>query len=449
MAISCLDTRYLADVSPLISVCDEFAYYRNRIYIEIEYFKRITGLDIKYNPLNPVEFTQKDFQNILSQESVLRHDVKAIEYFIKDIPEISNSGKAHLVHIGLTSQDICSPAFIMCFDQSVNIILEQLNQFITIFKTQLIPETTDTQQPIYMLGLTHGQPATPTAFQKEMLIYSQRLENIYKEINTLIIGSLTVKFGGATGEFNAMCFTCPEVEWVKWCDEFIQNVSKGRYRRSELTNQCDDYDSVCIVLYVVKRMLHILEHLRGNIWLYINRGYLTQRVIPNEIGSSTMPNKVNPIDLENAKTAIEMGKRMIDGICDILNETSFQRDVSDSSAVRNIASVFGYVLVALKKMTTGIGRLQPNWENIKKDLVNHPEVILEGIQTYLKYHCGIADSYEIMKAASRGRDNITLADIHSVIDGLGLNDSINVNDEHKTRLKSLTPETYIGTFSRK
>ena len=182
-------------------------------------------------------------------------------------------------------------------------------------------------------------------------------------------------------------------------------------------------------------MLHILEHLRGNLWLYIHREYFIKKNIKHEIGSSTMPQKINPIDLENAKTSIELAKRMIDGICDILTETSFQRDISDSSALRNVSSLFGYALITLKKMSVGISRLQPNIKKIEEELIDHPEVILEGIQTYLKIHCNIENSYEIIKTMSRG-NNVTLLDIYCMIDLL------DIDNIHKIRLKYLTPETY-------
>jgi adenylosuccinate lyase len=338
-----------------------------------------------------------------------------------------------------------------------------------------------------MLSFTHGKPATPTHFSKEMLIYKTRLENIYNEMNAFIKTELTVKFGGATGEFNSLKFALPDTNWQEWADHFIcegfsyegfspssslvpetyslvpetsyiapekltpsrsskscpnilragfsKSCSKSCFRRTQYTNQCDNYDSVINILYMMKRMLHILEHLRGNLWLYIHRDYFIQKNVKTEIGSSTMPQKINPIDLENAKTAIEMAKRMIDGICDILTETSYQRDISDSSALRNVSSIFGYILITLKKMTAGISRLTPNIKKIKEELQEHPEVILEGIQTYLKIHCNIENSYEMMKELSRG-NTLSLVDIHNMIDGL------EIDYIHKLILKTLTPETY-------
>jgi adenylosuccinate lyase len=434
-AISCLDTRYLEDVKPLQHICDEFAYYRNRILVELKYFTKLTNISLKYNPI--VDFTQEDFNKIMEKECVLRHDVKAIEYFIKDLPEIQLTGKSHLIHLGLTSQDICSIGFMLCFRDTIIIITRQLLEFNNVFYNQLIiPETCN----IYMMGITHGQPATPTNFRKEMLIYYSRLHNIYMEIETVFRNELTVKFSGATGQFNAMKFTIPEMDWSDWGNDFIKefNTPGCFFQRTQYTNQCDNYDSVCKVLYQIKRMLHILEHLRGNLWLYIHREYLVQLAISTEIGSSTMPNKVNPIDIENAKTAIEMAKRMIDGICDILSETSYQRDVSDSSALRNFSSVAGYVMIVLRKLSAGVSRLSPNVEKIYQELEQHPEVILEGIQTYLKLHCNMPDAYEKMKIISRGRKGITLQDIHTVINNL------DILEEHKIKLKQLTPNNYIG-----
>ena len=434
MAISCLDTRYLEDVKPLIGVFDEFAYYRNRIYVELEYFKAFCNISLDYNPIS--DFKQSDFQKILDQEAILRHDVKAIEYFIKSLPAIQATGKSHLIHIGLTSQDICSPALVMCFDSSINIILNKLLGLSNTINNQLISHPAS---HTLMMGITHGQPATPTRFKKEMQIYQYRLNRLFLELQDVQHSGYTVKFGGATGEWNAMNFTRPSSEWTRWLDDFIKSLDKrGRYHRSRYTNQCDDYDSIIRVLYILKRILHVLEHFRGNIWLYIHRGYLTQQTISSEIGSSTMPHKVNPIDIENAKTAIEMGKRMIDGICDILTETSYQRDVSDSSATRNLSSVMGYILVAIAKITKGIARLEPNVEKMQEELLQHPEVILEGIQTYLKVHCGMDDAYEKMKTVSRGKSCITLDDIHKVIDELS------ISKVHSDKLKSLLPDNYIG-----
>ena len=455
-AISCLDTRYFNDVKDLINIIDDFAYYRNRVYIELKYFKLFTSSIITYNTYT--DFTYNDYLKILENEAILRHDVKAIEYFIKEIPEVKDTEKSHLVHIGLTSQDVNSLGFMICFRDSLFIILDNLKKLITIFTEQLITPYLDND--ILMLSYTHGQPATPTHFSKEMLIYKTRLDNMYNEINEFVSSGLTFKFGGATGEMNAHNFSLPDTNWKEWADHFIYEISldyknisvetteqiiepnvlregfsKSCFKRTQYTNQCDNYDSVINVLYMIKRMLHILEHLRGNIWLYIHRNYLIQKTIKDEIGSSTMPNKINPIDLENAKTSIEMGKRMIDGICDILTETSYQRDISDSSALRNVSSIFGYVLITLKKIKSGVARLSPNIKKIKEELNEHPEVILEGIQTYLKIHCNIENSYEIMKTFSRGK-KITLLDIYCMIDNL------DIDEIHKIILKKLTPENY-------
>lgn len=434
MAISCLDSRYLEDVKPLIGVFDEFAYYRNRIYIELEYFKAFCNVSVEYNPFQ--DFKKTDFQSILEHEAVIRHDVKAIEYFIKSIPAVQATGKAHLIHIGLTSQDICSPALIMCFDASINIILGKLSELSNTINRNLVEHPASS---CLMMGLTHGQPATPTQFKKEMQIYHHRLERLYQELQETQRTGYTVKFGGATGQWNAMQFARPSDQWIRWLDDFIQSLNKqGRYHRSQYTNQCDDYDSIIRVLYILKRVLHVLEHFRGNIWLYIHRGYLAQCAISSEVGSSTMPNKVNPIDIENAKTAIEMAKRLIDGICDIFTETSYQRDVSDSSATRNLSSVIGYILVAIAKINKGIKRVAPNQKKMQEELGQHPEVILEGIQTYLKLNCQMPDAYERLKSVSRGRQGITLEDIHCVIDEL------DILEEHKAKLKSLRPENYTG-----
>jgi len=438
--ISCLDNRYFNDVKELINVIDDFAYYRNRIYVELKYFELFTSSIITYNPFN--DFTYNDYHKILEKENILKHDVKAIEYFIKDIPEVKESKKSHLIHIGLTSQDANSLGFMMCFRDSIFIILDKLKNLINIFTEQLITPYLDTTNAttndIVMLSFTHGQPATPTYFSKEMLIYKIRLDKIYDELNTFIKTELTVKFGGASGNMNALHFALPDTNWKEWTDHFITlfNVNDTKFKLSQNTNQCDNYDSVINVLYMIKRILHILEHMRGNLWLYIHRDYLVQKNMTDEIGSSTMPHKINPIDLENAKTSIEISKRMIDGVCDILTETSYQRDISDSSALRNISSIFGYVLMSIKKITNGISRLSPNIKKIKEEINEHPEVILEGIQTYLKIHCNIENAYEVIKTFSRGK-KITMLEIYCVIEKL------EIDEIHKIILKNLKPEVYI------
>jgi len=460
LTISCLDSRYFNDVKQLINVYDDFAYYRNRIYVELKYFELFTSSIIKYNPMTA--FTYEDYLNIQDKEAILRHDVKAIEYFIKELPEIKETNKAHLIHIGLTSQDVNSLGMMMCFRDTGFIVLDLLKNLITDFNTQLIEPyisttnattasntaSNNTKNDILMLSYTHGQPATPTHFSKEMLIYKDRLDDIFNELEMNIRLGLTVKFGGATGEMNALKFALPDTNWEEWCDHFITlfdlknddpkedyYVKKAYFKRTQHTNQCDNYDSILKVLYIIKRMLHIIEHLRGNLWLYCHREYLIQKTVKSEVGSSTMPHKINPIDLENSKTSIEMAKRMIDGVADILTETSFQRDISDSSALRNVSSIFGYVVLTLKKMSSSILRLKANKNKIKEELQNHPEIILEGIQTYLKIHCKIDNAYEIIKDISRG-NKLTLMDIYCMVDNL------EIDDIHKTILHNLTPENY-------
>ena len=457
LSMSCLDSRYFNDIKQLVNVCDDFAYYRNRIVVELKYFELFTSLTLKYNPM--IDFTFDDYLKIQEKETIIRHDVKAIEYFIKELPEIIETKKEHLIHIGLTSQDVNSLGMMMCFRDSGFIILDLLQTLINKFNTQLIEPYLNIynddnnienkhKNDILMLSFTHGQPATPTYFSKEMLIYKERLDDIFNELEINIRLGLTVKFGGATGEMNALKFALPDTDWDKWCEHFVTlfdlkndissqdyYVKKAYFKRTKHTNQCDNYDSILKVLYIIKRMLHIIEHLRCNLWLYSHRDYLIQTNIKTEIGSSTMPNKINPIDLENSKTSIEMAKRMIDGVADILTETSYQRDISDSSALRNISSIFGYVVLTLKKMSSSILRLTPNKKIINEELQSHPEVILEGIQTYLKIHCGIENAYEIIKEKSRG-NKLKLIDIYCFIDNL------NIDSIHKTILHNLTPENY-------
>lgn len=448
-SITCLEGRYLKHTELLEGKFDEKTYYQYRILIELLYFSNLTGIKLKYDVMK--DFKEDDYIKILKHEEILQHDVKAIEYFIKNIPEIQETHKSHLIHLGLTSQDVCSPAINLCIINGTQILLYQMQHLINTIKKQFIlPENTN----IYMLGFTHGQPATPTHFRKEILIYYTRLKENYDNITQHIKSKLTIKFGGATGEFNAMTFLKPDTNWGEWCDNFISKLcltpniitpiipelSEFTFIRTKYTNQCDNYDSIIQLLYLLKIMLHILEQFRLNIWLYIQKEYLIQQSITTEVGSSTMPHKTNPVSIENAKTSIKLAKQLIDGIADILTETTYQRDISDSSAMRNINSVYAYILISINNIIKGISRLTINEPFIKEDLDNHPEIILEGIQTYLKFYCNITDSYEQLKTFSRG-NKLTLIMIHNFID------SLDILQTHKNKLKELKPSNYIGQFN--
>jgi len=436
--LSPLDGRYSKFTKELKECMSDYAYYINRIIVENTYLVTILEkLNIPFdenkmaNVLRELEENPVTITNIKELEKTTNHDVKAITDYITLVlkkndfpPEVYNK-----VHYCLTSQDVNSIGQMIGFRKGVHIITNKVYNLLDTLKR--LAKNCD--MPI--ISKTHGQPAVPTNLMKEIYIYIHRLQRIITDLCLKTIPHLTVKFGGAVGNFNAHYFTHPEIDWIAFGNEFAETFG---FLRSEFTTQVDDYDSLSTCMSLIKKIATIALSLEQNLWLYISDGYFKQTVIKNEVGSSTMPHKVNPIQFENAEGNLLLGMQMADVIIVDLPMSRYQRILRDSTLLRSVGNIFGYICVGLDQICEGVSRLSPNNEIIQKDLDENCIVILEGIQCYLKM-LGFDDPYTITKELSRGKQ-LSKDDIDKFID------SLDINQEHKTKLKGLTVRNYVGQF---
>ncbi len=442
-AISPIDGRYADKTEELKDYSSEFALMRYRLLVEVEYLKAVTkevGIDLSKEEMVVLDKIVEDFPKDLSNgrrvkeiEKGTNHDVKAVEIFLQEkLLEHNFSDKiiSH-IHFGLTSQDIDNVArTLMCQDQFsalsqiVNKIYNSLEFFIKEFAE------------LPMLARTHGQPATPTTFGKEIAVFVERIDS---EVENFSDHDLSMKFGGATGNMNAHKVAYPHVDWLKFADEFVENITKDgestNYRR-RTTTQIDSYDSHAEFFAMLQRLNSILIDLCQDMWLYISNNLVIQKPKEGEVGSSTMPHKVNPIDFENAEGNLAFANAQLQFYQIRLTTSRMQRDLTDSTIVRNFGLTFGYCLIGYKSLLRGLGKISPNESFMKEELMNHPEVITEAIQTILRRE-GIPDAYNQLKEISRGK-KMTIDMIHDFIDSLPVSDLI------KAELKLITPGNYIG-----
>lgn len=433
--LSPLDDRYyeLLSKTGITECLSEYEYTKNRVEIEIKYLKKIVEItncktSEEINEIFNVnyEFNKDEFYKIKNIEKITNHDVKAIEIYLRSIfPTIQN-----YIHFGLTSQDINSPGFMIGFSKSLNIIKELLNGF-EISVEKLIKKTNN----ITMCAKTHSQFAVPTTLNKE--IYCKYLD-IHFYVNELNdkCNTMTVKMGGAVGGLNAHYFVYPNIDWIHFFNNFVHEL---HFKRSEITTQIDNYSNICDIFDCIRKLLFHVQNLNNYCYSLINDKYLCMMYDDNHVGSSTMPQKINPIDFENSKGNIVICTSLIDGITEHLRcGITYQRDMSDSTILRNSSTIFGYVCLIIINMTKAINILYPDLDIINNDLNDNPTIIMEGIQTYLKI-LNVDDPYTKAKKLSRGK-KITMNDIHEFID------SFDITLEHKNKLKSITPQNYIPHY---
>ena len=431
-----LDDRYknvLAETG-IFKCMTEYEYTQNRVYVEMSYLKKlVTDLNIlKGKELEElitfdINFDINKFEEIKHIEKTTNHDVKAIEIYLRNIPELSKV--KNYIHFGLTSQDVNSMGFMIDFRECMHIVLNYLEKFEMEVET-LIGKTTG----IVMCAKTHAQFAVPTFLDKEIYCKYIKIHKYVKKFKHILNNELTVKIGGAVGLLNAHKIAYPSVDWITFMDEFANEFN---FKRSKFTTQIDDYTAICDVFDCVKNILFQIEDLNQYCYCLINDNYFTQQHNDKQVGSSTMPQKINPIELENAKGNISISTGIIEGITKHLRyKISYQRDISDSTIFRNVGMLFGYVLLISINMKKGLSKLNPNIQQITADLDDHPEIIMEGIQTYLKT-LDVEDPYNKAKEMSRGK-NITLLDIHNFID------SFDIQQNDKDFLKTMRPCNYVG-----
>jgi len=408
--ISPIDGRYHNITKSLSSYFSEYSFMKYRLYVELQYFvhlidilpelKSIASPSIKSIIINIWKIFDKDDFNIIKQyEAILNHDIKALEYFIRDkFKTIGLEKYTSFIHFGITSQDINTSANILALKESLfSCIIPNISKIvsnISSFIQNLGPFST-------MLGFTHGQPAVPTTMSKEFHVFVYRINEQLKILNTM---PFTTKFGGAVGNFNAHYAAYPEINWTYFTNNFIRNIG---LQREQFTTQISNYDHLCNMLNVIKTINNIINDLNIDCWLYISKGYLKLKSVPTEVGSSTMPQKVNPINFENSEGNICIANALIEGITRKISISRLQRDLTDSTILRNLGSIMAYSLIAYTSTQKGIGKIEINHAIIKKELHENLSVLSEGIQTILRKH-NISDAYEKLHELTRDkRMNIT------------------------------------------
>lgn len=438
-AISPIDGRYRKQTEHLSTYFSEFALIKQRVVVEVEYFlflgeKKFFVLPSKLKShlqKIAVDFSIRDAWKIKDIEAITNHDVKAVEYFLKD--ELEKAGVGNIkewIHFGLTSQDINNTAVPMLWKQAVE--KEYLPQ-VTELKNNLERLVNDWKS-ISMLAHTHGQPASPTILGKEIMVFAERINNQLKLFKQI---PFTAKFGGATGNLNAHVVAYPKTNWVEFADQFVDN--KLGLKRQKSTTQIEHYDMLAAHFDNIKRINTILIDLCRDIWQYISMNYFKQKINEKEVGSSAMPHKINPIDFENAEGNLGIANALLEHLSAKLPISRLQRDLTDSTVIRNIGVPFAHTILSIRSIQKGLSKLILNEQKINEDLDNNWAVVAEAIQTILRRE-NYPEPYEALKQLTRGNSVINKKRIHEFIDTLTIPSIV------KKELKKITPKSYIGTL---
>lgn len=439
-AISPIDGRYRNQTAALDAYFSEFALMQYRVRVEVEYFialckiplLQLQGFDKKhFSWLRKLyqHFTIENAQEIKDIERTTNHDVKAVEYFLKKrFDEKGLSKFSEFIHFGLTSQDINNTAIPLLLKEGLDhtLIPEYSN---VVEKLLAFSEDWD---HIPMLARTHGQPASPTRLGKEIMVFVERL---WMQISMIQVVPFSAKFGGATGNLNAHYVAYPNIDWIAFADKFVEKTLG--LVRSQATTQIEHYDNLAALFDNLKRLNTILIDLDRDIWTYISMGYFKQKIVKGEIGSSAMPHKVNPIDFENSEGNLGMANAIFEHLSAKLPISRLQRDLTDSTVLRNIGVPVAHTLIALKSLLKGLDKLIVDENVIKSDLDENWVVISEAIQTILRRE-GYPKPYEALKELTRNNEKITKEKLHAFIEKL------NVSDKIKKELKAITPFNYTG-----
>ncbi len=436
-AISPVDGRYRKQVQQLDDYFSEYALIKYRMIVEVEYFlflaeKKFFKLDIrtrKQLQQAADEFSLSDAEAVKKKESITNHDVKAVEYFLKGV--LDKCGAGHLkewIHFGLTSQDINNTAIPLLWKNSIE--QEYLPAVINL--QHAIANMALAWKDIPMLARTHGQPASPTRLGKEMMVYVERIEN---QIQLFSYIPFSGKFGGATGNFNAHHVAYPKYNWVKFANEFLE--TKLGLQRQQYTTQIEHYDTLAAHFDAIKRINNILIDFCRDIWAYVSMDYFKQKTKKGEVGSSAMPHKVNPIDFENAEGNLGIANALLGHLSSKLPVSRLQRDLTDSTVLRNIGVPIAHTLLAVRSAEKGISKLVLNEHKLKADLENNWAVVAEAIQTILRRE-NYPQPYEALKELTRGKTAIDKKAIHSFINSLKVSAAV------KKELRAISPFNYTG-----
>ncbi len=439
-AISPIDGRYRSKTEPLASYFSEFALIRYRVRVEVEYFIALCELPLPQLKGFPVEaerlrsiwrdFTEQDAARIKEIESVTNHDVKAVEYFIKEKFDAIGGLDAYkeFIHFGLTSQDINNTSVPLSIKEAMDeVYLPQMEELVAQLRS-----FAEEWKDIPMLAKTHGQPASPTRLGKEVMVFVYRLE---RQLQMLKAVPVTAKFGGATGNYNAHHVAYPEYDWRAFGSRFV--AEKLGLEREEYTTQISNYDCLGALFDAMKRINTIIIDLDRDFWQYVSMEYFRQKIKQGEVGSSAMPHKVNPIDFENSEGNLGVANAVLAHLAQKLPISRLQRDLTDSTVLRNVGVPMGHMVIAIQSTLKGLRKLVLNQEAINRDLDNCWAVCAEAIQTILRREA-YPHPYEALKALTRTGKGIDEATIKEFIEGLDVSEAV------KAQLRAITPHTYTG-----
>lgn len=439
-AISPIDGRYRGKCERLDEYFSEYALIRYRVRVEVEYFialceiplPQLAGVDHGvFEKLRDIykNFTVYDAARIKEIESVTNHDVKAVEYFLKErFDSLGLEAYKEFIHFGLTSQDINNTSVPLSLKEALRDVYRPLlMELIEHLETRA-----DEWQQLPMLAKTHGQPASPTRLGKEIRVFSYRLR---RQLAMLDAVPVSGKFGGATGNFNAHLTAYPSIDWRAFAAKFLGE--RLGIEREEYTTQISNYDNLAAIFDALRRINTIILDLDKDMWQYISMEYFKQKIKAGEVGSSAMPHKVNPIDFENSEGNLGIANAILDHLATKLPVSRLQRDLTDSTVLRNIGVPLGHMMIALASTLKGLNKLLLNEAAINRDLDNMWNVVAEGIQTILRRE-GYPKPYETLKELTRVNTTVTAESIAEFID------TLNVSDEVKAELKRLSPHTYTG-----
>ena len=439
-AISPVDGRYRNKAENLAAYFSEYALIKYRVQVEIEYFITLAEYLPQLNNLATVEnkealrkiykeFSLEDATRIKEIESVTNHDVKAVEYFIKEkFDLLALQDYKEFIHFGLTSQDINNTSVPLSIKDALNEVYYPGIQEVI----DMLQKYAEEWSNVSMLAKTHGQPASPTRLGKEIMVFVYRLE---QQVALLKAIPVSAKFGGATGNFNAHHVAYPQYDWKAFGNKFVNEVLG--LSREEWTTQISNYDNLAAIFDGLKRVNTILIDLNRDFWQYISMEYFKQKIKAGEVGSSAMPHKVNPIDFENAEGNLGMANAILEHLATKLPVSRLERDLTDSTVLRNVGVPLAHIEIAFKSLTKGLGKLLLNENALYRDLDNCWAVVAEGIQTILRRE-GYPKPYEALKALTRTNEGITEKSISDFIGTLQVSDAV------KAELKAITPHNYTG-----
>lgn len=439
-AVSPIDGRYAAQTEVLRNYFSEGAFMRYRVRVEVEYFIALTHFDVELLADFPAEkedglrrlyreFSPEDMLVIKNIEKVTNHDVKAVEYFLKQKLEEMGLGRyKEMVHFGLTSQDINNTAQPLMLKEALQeVVLPEIEKVLGILEDKALE-----WRAVSMLARTHGQPASPTILGKEIRVF---IERIYKQLDLLNMIPYSAKFGGATGNLNAHYVAYPEKDWIGFANRFVNDVLG--LDRSQTTTQIEHYDNMAAMFDAIKRINTIFLDICRDMWTYISMEYFKQKIKAGEVGSSAMPHKVNPIDFENSEGNLGIANAILGHLATKLPVSRLQRDLTDSTVLRNVGVPLAHGLIAIGSTLKGLNKLLLNRDAIDNDLNAMWSVVAEGIQTILRRE-GYPHPYETLKQLTRTNSTVTAESISEFIDTLDVTDSV------REELHRLSPHTYTG-----